>query len=135
MPAPLEAPAGVAEPESEEEDSNETVSVQTTAGGEQFERSYEDDVSMAMAAPEAFESLEVEKNAAADKAGAVLVLTPEEAQELLAGVEPVWEDAVSSRYELTAGEYRALLEALGRPAEVAETDSGPFLVMVDWALE
>lgn len=64
-----------------------------------------------------------------------LLLTGEEAGVLLDGFTPVWEDAVSSCYNLDAGEYRALLEALGRPAEIQETEEGTFSVVVKWDLE
>lgn len=64
-----------------------------------------------------------------------LLLTGGEARELLDGFSPVWEDAVSSCYNLDAGEYRALLEALGRPAEIRETEEGTFSVLVKWDLE
>lgn len=66
---------------------------------------------------------------------AALYLTAEEAGELLDGFAPVWEDSVSSRYELSAEEYRALLEALGRPEELQGTEERTFAVVVKWALE
>lgn len=82
----------------------------------------------AEAAPEAV-------NDAAGGEEAVLCLTAGEAGDLLDGFTPVWEDSVSSRYELNAEEYRALLEALGRPEEPRETGEGSFTVVVKWALE
>lgn len=82
----------------------------------------------AEAAPEAV-------NDAAGGEEAVLCLTAGEAGDLLDGFTPVWEDSVSSRYELNAEEYRALLEALGRPEEPRETGEGTFTVVVKWALE
>lgn len=72
--------------------------------------------------------------AAADESGlektAALCLTAEEAGDLLDGFDPVWENAVEWRYELNREEYRALLEALGRPEEMPEAAEGPFLVAV-----
>lgn len=64
-----------------------------------------------------------------------LFLTGEEAGNLLDGFTPVWEDGVSSCYNLNAGEYRALLKALGRPAEIQGTEEGTFSVVVKWDLE
>lgn len=61
---------------------------------------------------------------------AALRLTAEEAGDLLDGFDPVWENAVEWRYELNEEEYRALLEALGRPEELPEAAEGPFLVAV-----
>ena len=61
---------------------------------------------------------------------AALCLTAEEAGNLLDGFAVVWENAVEWRYELNAEEYRALLEALGRPEEMPEEAEGPFLVSV-----
>lgn len=72
--------------------------------------------------------------AAADESGlektAALCLTAEEAGDLLDEFDPVWENAVEWRYELNKEEYRALLEALGRPEELPEAAEGPFLVSV-----
>lgn len=59
-----------------------------------------------------------------------LYLTAEEAGDLLDGLVPVWEDAGERRYELTAEEYRVLLEALGRPEEMTESAEGRFPVVV-----
>jgi len=68
--------------------------------------------------------------AAADAAGAepALRLTAEEAGTLLDGCEPVWENADERCYKLNAEEYRALLEALGRPEELEDTAA--FVVIV-----
>lgn len=66
----------------------------------------------------------------AAKREAALCLTAEEAGNLLDGFAVVWENAVEWRYELNAEEYRALLEALGRPEEMPEEAEGPFLVSV-----
>lgn len=66
---------------------------------------------------------------------AALYLTAEEAGDLLDGFAAVWENGVEWRYELNAEEYRALLEALGRQEELAETKEGPFLVVVSGPLE
>lgn len=59
-----------------------------------------------------------------------LYLTAEEAGDLLDGFSAVWENAVEWRYELNEEEFRALLEALGRPEEMPEAAAGPFLVVV-----
>lgn len=59
-----------------------------------------------------------------------LYLTAEEAGDLLDGFSVVWENAVEWRYELNEEEFRALLEALGRPEELPEAAEGPFLVVV-----
>lgn len=59
-----------------------------------------------------------------------LYLTAEEAGDLLDGFSAVWENAVEWRYELNEEEFRALLEALGRPEEMPEAAEGPFLVVV-----
>ena len=61
---------------------------------------------------------------------ASLYLSAGEAGDLLDGFDPVWENAVEWRYELNREEYRALLEALGRPEELPEAAEGPFLVSV-----
>lgn len=63
-----------------------------------------------------------------------LRLSAEEAGEALDGFTPAWESGEERGYELSAGEYQALLEALGRTEErMAETEalvlvvvSGPF---------
>jgi len=70
--------------------------------------------------------------AAADDAGAepVLRLTAEEAGDLLDGYEPIWEKDGEQRYELNAEEYRALLEALGRPEEPEGAAATAFVVAV-----
>jgi len=63
---------------------------------------------------------------------AALYLTAEEAGDLLEGFTPVWEDELKRGYELSAEEYTALLEALGRQGEPLEGESvlvvvtGPF---------
>lgn len=67
---------------------------------------------------------------AALKESAVLYLTVEEAGDLLNNFTPAWENGKERRYELNAGEYRTLLEALGRQEELPETAEGPFLVAV-----
>lgn len=59
-----------------------------------------------------------------------LYLTAEEAGDLLDGFSVVWENAVEWCYELNEEEFRALLEALGRPEELPEAAEGPFLVVV-----
>ena len=61
---------------------------------------------------------------------AALYLTGEEAGDLLDGFAAVWEDGGTRHYELNAGEYQTLLEALGRQEELPETAEGPFLVVV-----
>lgn len=117
------------------------------AGGEAMDRdaakmasTFDCEGSPAAAAPAAApaETAEAAPEAVNDAAGgeeAVLCLTAGEAGDLLDGFTPVWEDSVSSRYELSAEEYRALLEALGRPEEPREAGEGSFTVVVKWALE
>lgn len=120
------------------------------AGGEAMDRdaakmasTFDCEGSPAAAAPAAeaaapAETAEAAPEAVNDAAGgeeAVLCLTAGEAGDLLDGFTPVWEDSVSSRYELNAEEYRALLEALERPEEPRETGEGTFTVVVKWALE
>lgn len=84
-----------------------------------------EDMDLAAAAPEAVMN-DVQK----DNSTAALYLTEEEAGDLLDGFPVVWENAVEWRYELNVEEYRALLEALGRPEEMPEAAAGPFLVVV-----
>ena len=64
-----------------------------------------------------------------------LCLTEEEAGDLLDGFAVVWENGMEWRYELTAEEYRTLLEALSRPEELPEEAEGPFLVAVTGPIE
>lgn len=66
---------------------------------------------------------------------AALCLTEEEAGDLLDGFNVVWENAVERHYELSAEEYRTLLESLGRQEELPETADGSFLVVVTGPLE
>lgn len=73
---------------------------------------------------------EAAKDEALLKKEEALYLTAEEAGDLLDGFAPVWEDGGERRYELTAEEYRALLEALGRPDAPPETAEGRFPVVV-----
>lgn len=73
---------------------------------------------------------EAAKDEALLKKEEALYLTAEEAGDLLDGLAPVWEDGGERRYELTAEEYRALLEALGRPDAPPETAEGRFPVVV-----
>ena len=81
-----------------------------------------------MAAPEAAKDENILRAEA-------LRLTAEEAGDLLDEYVPVWESETERHYELTAGEYRALLEALDRPAEAPEGTEDSFLVVVtgSWA--
>jgi len=58
-----------------------------------------------------------------------LRLTAGEAGDLLDGYEPVWEEDGERRYELTWEEYRALLEALGRP-DAPEGEAEIYIVLV-----
>jgi len=70
---------------------------------------------------------------AADDGGAepALCLTAGEAGDLLDGYEPVWEEAGERCYELSAEEYRTLLEAVGRPdAPEGEAEGETFTVLV-----
>lgn len=57
---------------------------------------------------------------------AALYLTQEEADGLLDGFAPIWEDGTERRYELTAEELRVLLTALGRleELEAVKVESG-----------
>ena len=74
--------------------------------------------------------------AASAQAGeAALYLTAEEAGDLLDGYAVVWENAVEWHYELSAEEYRALLEALGRREKLPEETEGSFLVVVTGPVE
>lgn len=73
---------------------------------------------------------EAAKDEALLKKEEAMYLTAEEAGDLLDGLAPVWEDGGERRYELTAEEYRALLEALGRPDAPPETAEGRFPVVV-----
>ncbi len=66
---------------------------------------------------------------------AALCLTEEEAGDLLDGFDVVWENAVERHYELSAEEYRTLLESLERQEELPETADGSFLVVVTGPLE
>lgn len=69
--------------------------------------------------------------AAADTSGTepALRLSVEEAGDLLDGYEPIWEKAGEWCYELSTEEYRALLEALGRP-DAPEGEGQVFTVLV-----
>ena len=64
-----------------------------------------------------------------------LYLSEEEAGDLLDGFDAVWENSSEWCYELSAEEYQALLEALGRAEELAEGAEGPFWVVVSGPLE
>ncbi|WP_295753108.1 zf-HC2 domain-containing protein [uncultured Oscillibacter sp.] len=68
--------------------------------------------------------------ASAPKQAEALRLSAAEAGTLLDGFEPVWEDDAEQGYELTAQEYAALLEALGREAALPEGENIRFLVVV-----
>ncbi len=59
-----------------------------------------------------------------------LCLTAEEVGELLEDLDPIWEKGEKRLYELSAEEYRALLEDLGRRGELPEEAEGSFLVLV-----
>ena len=59
-----------------------------------------------------------------------LCLTAEEAGGRLEDLDPIWEKGEERLYELSAEEYRALLEALGRQEELPEEAEGSFLVLV-----
>lgn len=78
---------------------------------------------------------EAAEDTAVSRGRAALYLSAEEAGEFLGDFVPVWEDAVSWGYELNAGEYQALLVALGKQEEPPETESGTFLVVVTGCLE
>ena len=59
-----------------------------------------------------------------------LCLSVEEEGGLLDKYTPAWESTEERGYELTAGEYQALLEALGRTEELTCEVDGPVLVVV-----
>lgn len=59
-----------------------------------------------------------------------LCLTAEETGGWLEDLDPIWEKGEERLYELSAEEYRALLEALGRQEELPEEAEGSFLVLV-----
>ena len=88
------------------------------------------DLAPAAAAPAAPETAapEAAKDEGDLKRMDALYLTTEEAGELLDGFDPVWEGGEERRYELSAEDYQALLEALGRA--YALPDAERFLVVV-----
>ncbi len=59
-----------------------------------------------------------------------LYLTADEAGELLDGFAAAWDSGEERGYELTAEEFRALLESLGRGEEFSGEDGGAVLVVV-----
>jgi len=69
----------------------------------------------------------VEAAADTDRAEPALRLSVEEAGELLDDYEPIWRNAEERCYELSAEEYRALLEMLGR---LDEAEGETFTVLV-----
>lgn len=83
----------------------------------------------APAAPEAAKD-EEQFHACPPVSEKTLYLTAEEAGTLLDGFAPVEENEAERRYELTAEEYQALLEALGRREESPEAPEGVFQVTV-----
>lgn len=100
--------------------------IRMAAGGGDVESNKNEETALATA-PEALLD---------DSAGeGALYLTREEAGDLLDGYAVVWENAVEWHYELNAGEYRALLDALGRQGELSENPEGSFLVVVTGPVE
>ena len=59
-----------------------------------------------------------------------MVLTFDQAGDLLDGFTPEREDELERRYRLNAMEYEALLEDLGRWERLPETPEGGFQVVV-----
>lgn len=93
---------------------------------------YEDSGLMAAAAAPTAPEAAMEEGASGS--AAALRLTAEEVGTLLDEYAPVWESEKERGYELTAGAYQTLLEALGRKEEPPETE-GTFLVVVTGSLE
>ncbi len=61
---------------------------------------------------------------------AALVLTAEEAGELLTAFVPEWEDGTERGYRLSGEEIQALLETLEQDVELLETEEDTYLVIV-----
>lgn len=96
-------------------------------------RSYEEGVDSFASPPAPETALDAE--APEEKMEAALYLTAEEAGELLDGFTAAWDSGEERGYELTAGEYRALLESLGREEAFSGEDGGVVLVVVSGPFE